>query len=244
MSRYARTHTVRISGNAPSGRALRAALGDFSGHINWGYTKATDGFNSAESIRLASNKRKALRKMFADGVPTPEIFTPREAHHKVDDDTPLVGRTSYHTKNSGFWYCETVVDVERAIRSGATHFMPFVENAREFRVHVVNGYSIKISEKHKRYNPETGEFEEGSWTYPRKFKRKISLRRVAKQAMDSLELDFGAVDILYKKIGDVPTFFVLEVNCCPCLTDGSSDTLERYTRAFQEAQDEINNSSI
>lgn len=245
MPKYYRywRRSVRIKGNVPSGVALREALGDFTGHINWGYTKAPDGMNSSEAIKLASNKRKALWRMTDCGVNTPTLYTKAEAFDAVED-TPIIGRTSYHQEGSGFFFCETREQVRNAISNGATHFLEYIEDAREFRVHIVNGYSIKISEKHKRFDADADEFVEDSWTYPRKFKRKISLRKVAKEATDSLGLDFGAVDILYKKIDGQPTFFVLEVNTCPCLTDGNSDTLERYVRAFQEAQNEIDNDSV
>lgn len=243
MARYWR-RSVRIKRNTPSGFALREALGrEFTGHINWGYTKAPDGMNSGRAIKLASNKRKALYTLEGARVPVPSLYTPREAINIVHQ-TALVGRTSYHQKGSGFWYCESRDEVIDAVSNGATHFMEFIAEAREFRVHIVDGNSIKISEKHKHFEPETGDFEEERWTYPRKFKRKISLRRIAKEAVEALGLDFGAVDILYKKIDGEPAFFVLEVNTCPCLTDEQSDTLERYVTAFRKAQDELDNDSF
>lgn len=230
--RYSR-NKVRIARNcAPSGLALRAKLEElgYTGmSINWGHTKF-DGINSPDAIRLASNKRQALEVMRDGGVPIPQL-------HTNFTGKPLIGRTSYHTQGSGFWYCDTESRMYFAKRAGATHFLEYIEGAREFRVHVVNGQSIKISEKHKSYNPETGEFTEGSWSYPERFRRKISLRTHAKKAVEVLGLDFGAVDILYKKIDDEPCFFVLEVNTAPCLTESNeNDTLERYARAFKEVE--------
>lgn len=232
MPKYWR-RSVRIGGNAPSGRLLRESLGNFTGHINWGYTKAPDGMNSGEAIKLASNKKKALYTMESAGVSVPQLLTRQEAYRWHG---AIIGRTSYHKKGSGFYYCETPRDVDYAVANGATHFMEYIDGAREFRVHIVNGESIKISEKYKSYDPDLDEFEEGSWKYPSKFKRKVSLRRIAKEAVGVLGLDFGAVDILYKKIDGEPRFFVLEVNTCPCLTNDYSDTLERYVRAFRETQ--------
>jgi len=221
-----------------SGRELRRRLDEegYDGEpINWAHW-LYEGLNKPSAVLRSSNKRTALYRMAEHDVPTPTLYTSLEARRAVLEGVSVIGRTSYHTRGSGFWYCTTEQQVIDARSAGATHFMEFIEAPREFRVHIVKGNSIKISEKHKTYNPETGEFEEGSWTYPERFKRKISLRTVAKSATDALELDFGAVDILYKKIDGEPKFFVLEVNCAPNLTESTNnDTLERYVRAFMES---------
>ena len=228
---------VRVGNNGIiSGRILRDAL-EAQGYdgepINWAHY-TYDGLNAPQAILGSSNKRNALRTLVNANVPTPALYDFTGALYAVLD-TPLIARTSYHTKNSGFWYCETPEAIREARSRGATHYMEYIEEPREFRVHIVKGNSIKISEKHKRYNAETGEFEEGSWTYPERFMRKISLRTIAKDAVDALGLDFGAVDILYKKVDDEPKFYVLEVNCAPNLTESvNNDTLDRYVRAFME----------
>lgn len=232
--RYSQQRVRIAEGMAPSGHALRERLEemDYTGRsINWGHTKY-EGINSPEAIKLASHKKNALRTFVDCGVPTPEVWDTYGAQ-EVIDEIPLIGRPNYHTKNSDFWYCETLSQVHDAIDDGATHFLEYIKGAREFRVHIVAGQSIKISEKHKSYNIDTGGFEEGSWTYPEQFRRKISLRHIAKDAVNALGLDFGAVDILYKKINGEPKFFVLEVNTAPCLTESDdNDTLRRYAEAF------------
>lgn len=234
MTRYS-ANKVRIRALlSPSGRALRERLEElgYEGRpINWGHTKF-DGVNTPEAIKLSSNKHQALWTMDRAGVPIPKLYAPQDIRIGFID-YPAIGRTSYHSKGSGFWFCENEQEALRAREAGASHFLEYIEGAREFRVHVVAGQSIKISEKHKSYNPETEEFTEDRWTYPERFKRKISLRKIGKEAVEALGLDFGAVDILYKKINDVPRFFVLEVNTAPCLTESEDgDTLERYAQAF------------
>ena len=235
--RYYR-NKVRIGNNGVlSGRELRKRLEEehYSGEpINWAHM-LYDGINSPSAVRSASNKRRALYRMSECGVPTPQLYTFLEARTAVSGGVRVVGRTSYHTRGSGFWYCESDNDVILARHRGATHFMEFIEEPREFRVHIVHGQSIKISEKFKQYDTNSGVFDEGSWKYPERFRRKITLRTIAKQAVEALELDFGAVDILYKKIGGEPKFFVLEVNTAPNLTESiNNDTLERYVKAFME----------
>jgi len=133
--------------------------------------------------------------------------------------------------------------IRRAKRLGASHFLKYIDHAREFRVHVVNGQSIKVSEKiltgtsQMRRNHRFGAIS----VYPHDFDHKKTLRKVAKQAVECLGLDFGAVDILYKD----GVFYLLEVNTAMCLTDPQSDTLDRYVKAFtNENSDTITDTAI
>lgn len=221
-----------------SGALLEQALRDTPGKsINWGYPRGGN-INLDGAVKRASNKRVALEVMQEAGVPTPTLYltspnTPTGA--LVDVDTggyvipsfPVIGRPDHHKSGSGFYFCRTLKGIARAKRKGATHFIEFIPEAREFRVHIVNGKSIKIAEKIGGGNRKN--FKHGAYfAYP-DFDHKKSLRRIAKQAVMSLGLDFGAVDILYKD----ENYFVLEVNSAPSLTS-ASDTLDRYVRAFKE----------
>lgn len=221
--------------SGPSGRALRRRLreANYRGPaINFGYTE-TEGLNRPSAVALASHKHKALLEIRESGIPTPPLYP--------DAEYPLVGRKNHHRGGSGFWLVNSSLEKNLAEAQGATHFMEFITDTREFRVHVVGKDSIKISEKiggGVRRN-----FKHGArFQYPWDFDHKITLRKLAKEAVQCLGLDFGAVDILYRE--DDGTYFVLEVNTAPCLTDGKSDTLERYVQAFlnwetnHEAQDE------
>lgn len=206
----------------PSGRVLAKALAQagYRGKaINWGYS-LVDGYN-ANAGRYS--KRQALERMIEAGVPTPRLYTINEI---TERSLPVIGRTERHWGGNGLWLCKSLLEVELARRSGATHFLSFIENAREFRVHVAFGKSIKIAEKiggrgHVR-NVKHGYY----FAYP-DFNHKQTLRRVAKEAVLSSRLDFGAVDVLYSE----GKFYVLEVNSAPSLTS-RSDALERYVKAF------------
>jgi len=201
--------------------------------INWGTTEP-GSINSPEAVALASNKRRALHTMAEAGVPTPPLWRPEEALNlATSSDLPLVGRRDYHRKGRGFYLCEDIGAIKVAIAHGVTHFTQYIagEDVREFRVHVVSGKSIKLSEK--LGGGVTKNYDSGArFYYPENFNHKRSLRKVAREAVASLGLDFGAVDLLYRN-GE---FYVLEVNTAPCLTS-TSDTLERYARAFMEEYD-------
>jgi hypothetical protein len=259
-----------------SGRALRKMLGDlFSERVYGGYPKrfascikagvkpeivinlgVTDDIpydgemiNTQDMVRAASNKRKA-RQIFAEqGVPAPELFL--KAGEIKKGDLPVVGRTSYHHKGQGFWFCKTLSDVRRASGEGATHFMEFVPNTREYRVHAfikrkyreeeertLDHYvSIKISEKAwlgegKPKKDEPQKNHEFGWSFMGPKNRRDEeldvVRHAAKQAIAALGLDFGAVDVMYRVRSKQP--YVLEVNSTPSLSDENATTCEVYAK--------------
>lgn len=256
-------HFGRKSRN--SGLALQEALNNagYTGpDINYGLGHSNDALNKPEALRMAVNKRLALEAMAQADVPIPTMYVANAGDANAaalsfvtnGDQSiyPLVGRPDHHSKGRGFWLCRTLQDVQRALRGtsikqAATHFLQYIDNAREFRVHVVRdgreGYTnkyrtIKISEKIKDVNvedvegrrPITGNHANGivfNYTDVSNRDRK-SLRKAAREAVMVLNLDFGAVDILFKD--NKP--YVLEVNTAPRLTDETSDTLDKYVQAF------------
>lgn len=218
----------------PSAVALSRALNEegYEGrNINFGIVSGEHGaINRPHAIANAVNKRR-MRQIFRDNeVPMPRLL---DLDNAGDWNYPVVGRPDQHRKGRGFWLCRTPYGVAKATRGrkrkkAATHFMEFIEAEREFRVHVVAGQSIKISEKIGGDGTAKNHARGAYFQYPQDFSHKKTLRRAAKQAVEALELDFGAVDILWAN--DKP--YVLEVNTAPCLTDENSDTLERYVSAF------------
>lgn len=202
-----------------SGRVLQRALQDIDGpSVNFGYQRAGE-INPAPAVRLAANKRLALEKMRADGVPVPATAL----------DFPCVARPDKHFGGKDFYLCRNSEDLARAMRAGCTHQVEFIEGGREFRVHIAFGKSIKLAEKIGG-DPIVRNFKRGSvFMYPQDFHHKKTLRKVARQAVMSIGLDFGAVDVIYKD----NKFYVLEVNSAPSLTS-QSDVLERYVNAFKK----------
>src|SRR3990167_2517295 len=209
-----------------SGRVLEQALRGYRGRpVNFGYQCDPNGINSPQAIARASNKRRALLMMAEAGVPTPEVYLRSDGNIKY----PCVGRPDRHWGGKDFYLCNDIMEVQRAYARGCTHFMEYIGGGREFRVHVAFGKSIKIAEK-TGGNSIIRNFKYGSrFIYP-DFNHKKSLRRVAKQAVEVLGLDFGAVDVIHKD----GRFYVLEVNTAPSLTS-ASDTLGRYVKAFERS---------
>lgn len=204
---------------------VRSSRGD----INWGRETASTVLNP--DIRNATNKR-VMRELFKEhGVPMPPLVEPSLAFGPWSEDTPIVGRPDKHTKGRGFWLCRNMAEVYKAQagtrkKKAATHFMEYIETDREYRVHIFRGKSIRISEKEFFID------EDGKRDYITKRPGDIKLRRVrkaAKQAVEAVGLDFGAVDILARG-DDNAEVFVLEVNAAPGL-GGSMPRV--YAMAFR-----------
>jgi hypothetical protein len=210
-----------------------------------------DILNEREMVRAASNKRRA-RAIFAErGIPAPTFYSQSGAVPK--SDLPVIGRTSYHKKGKGFWFCKTLADVRKATRAGATHFLTFIPNTREYRVHTFikkkylsvepkerkpeHYVSIKISEKvwegkGKPVKDEPQKNHNFGWVFlapqNRRGEELDLVRHVAKEAIAALGMDFGAVDVMYRI--RTKQAYVLEVNSTPSLSDDNADTCEVYAK--------------
>ena len=249
-------HGQKVSGGYPKRLALvRKRGGEPDTIINLGVTDELkfNGriLNPREMVRASSNKKKARRIFSESNVSAPKLV-PRGVDVK-ESDLPVIGRTSYHSKGKGFWFCKTLREVRRAVDRGATHFLEFIPRTREYRVHtfIKSKYlevpreertsdhfvSIKISEKvwtgsgtpdplAPQKNHDFG------WTFLGQQNRRAEeldvVRHSAKQAIAALGMDFGAVDVMYRLRNKRP--YVLEVNSTPSLSDDSADTCERYAR--------------
>jgi glutathione synthase/RimK-type ligase-like ATP-grasp enzyme len=198
------------------------------GDINWGRYPTYAKLN--RDIRNAVNKRR-MRQLFKEnGVPMPYLYeNVSEALQAVRAGKTLVGRPDRHTKGRGFWLIRSEYDLRKALRGtrrkrAATHFMDKIQAPREYRVHIFLGKSIRISEKSFG---ETGRTATGNYI-TRKPRHEVKhIRKAAKQAMEAIGLDFGAVDVL----ANDTEAWVLECNSAPGL-GGSMARL--YAQKFQE----------
>jgi len=214
-------------------------------HISAG--KPLTVLNHPAKVLGSSNKRAFRIEMQKKGVPSPELWIGNPATIPTEK-YPVIGRTTTHTKGHGLWFCNTRAEAQNAYASGATHFIKFIKNTQEFRVHVVASsvkkekdstdyLSIKTSKKYKDNPTEKDKVVknyDNGWTFvsPKDVDRSIlvKVRETAKKALSILDMDFGAVDVMYSN--DDGNCYVLEVNSSPCLTDNTADTLSRYTVAM------------
>lgn len=181
--------------------------------VNWGFKHPNAVFNN----RIVGNKLVELQKLEEEGVRCPKAS---------------------QTKVAG-WYARLLHhhcgnDLVRGLTRGDYYVEPMVF-IREFRVHVVDGRSIKLGMK----VPARPNHHE--WIRSWKLGWKIDygtecqdtvtkgVRGQAKKAVAGLGLNFGAVDVGVREDGKA---VVLEVNTAPGLDN--YPTALAYAKAFKE----------
>ena len=226
--------------SAPSARRIAAAYGEdcqlvTTGpvDINWG--RGTGEATLNRNTSTVTNKR-AMREAFkAAGVPMPTLYDLDAV------EFPAVGRPDFHTRKRGFWLVTNERELAQAklgrvLRNGrrkqaATHFMEYVspERApREYRVHVFGGSVIRLSRK----DFESADAGQHYVTVSAAGEPVSHVRDAAKAAIDSVGLDFGAVDVMASDT----ECWVLEVNSAPGLGGTMPQLYASKFRAWKDEQ--------
>jgi len=189
--------------------------------LRWGSSKRIDYIPNDQTINL----RRAISTA-TDKIQTLEDLE-RAGNYSTnyqDLDYPLLARQS-----SGMQGRDIVPVVQRqdieAQDINAEFYTEYVPTKLEYRVHVVDGEIVKTSQKvlkeEEDYDPFVRNYETGyRFVNPRE--RHPGIQQ-AVASVNSLDLDFGAVDLI---IGEDDRPYVLEVNTAPHLEEGVS--LEAY----------------
>ncbi len=227
--------------------------------------------NKPGAIGTSSNKLRARQKFVEHGISAPKLW--QDPHAIPDKEFPVIARTTHHSKGRGFWFCKNTEEAIKAATpgtaagkvlittrkgnrvwrdgditsSGATHFIKYIPNTREFRVHVmartddtdfdVEDMSIlKISEKVPGDEGSKSDIiknVDNGWvfSFPEDLDDPVMdlVRMEAKKAISAFKLHWGAVDIVLSN-GKV---YVLEINSTPCLTDDTSNTIDKYIKGIR-----------
>jgi len=221
--------------------------------INWGQSNPQEWYegkgeilNSIESVKLATNKLDSFVRMKERGVNIPAFYESREDVVKIMDENPkarFIGRTLLcSTKGKGcYLISKREEDLDFAESPLAKHykiFTQYIPKTAEYRVHVFKGKVFDIAQKRARKSG-SGVLEvsgldykirsyERGWVFCREnVKIPEGLEEGAVKAVESLDLDFGAVDMIWNRTLGI---FVLEVNTAPALEGG---TLVGYTSQFR-----------
>ena len=180
--------------------------------------------------RIALDKLGTFRVLSDQGIST----VPWTTDKHVAETWPTTVERHTLTGHSGAGIRIVSFHPETASLWDAPLYTKYTKRSHEYRVHVFNGSVIdcqikrKITgagevDKHVR-NKHTG------WVYCRdNFEPTDTLKQLAIQAVAAVELDFGAVDIIYSKRED--SHYVLEINTAPGL---EGTTLLNYTKAIKD----------
>ena len=211
--------------------------GDFDYIINWGNSERNfnaEYINQPEAVAIASNKLESVRLLADSEVPQPEHTTDTAvASQWYNDGITVVCRTLLRASGGrGIILADPTAEGQVV---AAPLYTKYFKKAEEYRVHVVGGQSIDVQMKRKRQEVQNENVNyqirnaSNGWVYCRGGVQAPDCVVVAAvRAVDSLGLDFGAVDIGYNKHrGDAAVF---EVNTAPGL---EGTTLDKYYEAFR-----------
>lgn len=209
--------------------------------INWGNTNVPNNlrtfpvFNDPLHIQQASNKRTFFERIRDAGNQEiiPRFWTnPRDI---PDDAFPIVARTIL----AGHSGAGIVICPDRASLVQAPLYVQYIKKQDEFRIHVGkdrNGQSIIISEQQKRRRQDHDNpnwqvrNHQNGFIYAREnIQVPEQVRTVARTALLSTNLDFGAVDVIWNN--NSQRAYVLEINTAPGIT---GTTVDDYVTYFTE----------
>jgi glutathione synthase/RimK-type ligase-like ATP-grasp enzyme len=188
-------------------------------------------YNKGEAIGNASNKKLTRELLKKAEVLIPKMVTPQNI---AKEDYPIIARPSYHEKGQNFVILKTPEEFKSHYGKNASrgwYYSQFIPKNREIRIHCAHGKVLAVSEKAKPKDPKqvvwnfdvVGE----PWkTVPWGEYVAVWCQRALK-AVQTLGLDFGAVDLIIKD----KTAYVLEVNTSSGIAESEYMT-KRYQLYF------------
>lgn len=212
----------------PSGTSMPGSRQDYL--IRWGTSERIDyipneqTWNLRTAVAQNTDKLQSLQMMEEAGVNVPPY-----SRDWRDLSFPMFGRSSNHSGGSDI---DILIDEHDARQSASDFYTGRVPIRTEYRVHVIRGEVVKISEKEKREGPDGREARwirnyENGWRFVYPDDEPAGLHQ-AVPALEAMNLHFGAVDMV---IGTDGQPYVLEINTAPSLDPPS---LEVYGERLAE----------
>jgi glutathione synthase/RimK-type ligase-like ATP-grasp enzyme len=204
--------------------------------INWGGRdcpfKGKGVANQPDAIEPAANKLTCFNMMQEAGVSIPRFWT--DKNDIPDDVFPIMCRTKLQA-HSG----EGIVVAERRDQLVvAPLYTQYIKKKHEYRIHALRmpgkGTSIIVAQrKAKKNDRDDANFMvrnlDNGFVYVLDDAPPECVRSEAVKALESTELAFGAVDVIYNE--HQQKAYVLEINTAPGL---EQRTAEAYAKVFQE----------
>jgi len=201
--------------------------------------------NIPARVTIAANKLETFRVLEQhEDIPIPEFTTeastarswlkehPHEPSAGVVARTTLIGHSGegIHVLNHATEY-----GPEGGPWIDAPLYVKYKKKKHEYRVHVIGNYT-DVQQKRKRQETPNEEVNyqvrnyQNGWVYCREdIPEPKGIRELAQRVVQALELDFGAVDIIWNQAEN--QMVVLEVNTAPGL---EGQTLAFYTEHLGE----------
>lgn len=200
--------------------------------INWG-TTGHDGLNSPRAVELATNKLRTLDRLSANSIACPDFTADvEEARNWLAEGSSVVCRTLLRSSaGNGI----VIASTEEELVS-APLYTRYIKKQEEYRIHVFKGRVIDVQRKARSrdvpddlVNWQVRTHENGFIFAREGVELPDEAKDIAINAVDSVGLDFGAVDIVYNAKKN--QYYVLEINTAPGL---EGQTLHSYADAIQQ----------
>ncbi|MHC1591703.1 MAG: ATP-grasp domain-containing protein [Candidatus Helarchaeales archaeon] len=198
--------------------------------INYGTTNSMEHpkiINRPEFVSVSSHKFSANRVMSDAGVPIPKFAEGGEEFRRLRGKIifkPFHGRCS-----RGKEVFESVNEVPMSPRFALGFFQEFKDIAEEWRViHVDGEYPglfLKVGGRGVLRSARFGWYYQRKWKFFEENREKYKrLKNLAKRAVESLNLDFGGVDIGIDREGN---YWVFEVNSATFIRNSEARKIVR-----------------
>lgn len=202
--------------------------------VNWGRSDLSPKgtpyrvINNPRAIATASNKLTCFQALRARNVPSVDFTADQSVVRKwLREGHVVYGRRLLNSSQG-----KGIVVIENLNQMvPCPLYTKGILKAHEYRVHVFGSKIIDVTKKRRRADTETNDFIknlENGWVYCRDgVEVPDEVITASRNAVAAVGLDFGAVDLLYRK-GEP---YVLEINTAPGL---EGTTLEKYIEEFSK----------
>lgn len=221
---------VGIKRAKKTGRVLRPG----SLLINWGNTILPDRFrnceviNKPEDIEIVSNKLRFFRELALMGIVPHWTSNKEHAEDIINRGYKIVCRTILNgSGGAGIVIASTPEELVEA-----PLYVEYIKKKREYRVHIFDGNIIHIQQKRRRNGAPRSLIRnlENGYVYAcNDVNAPVCVTEVAQRCMGCLDLNFGAVDVVWRESDN--RAFVLEVNSAPGL---EGTTVKKYAEYIRE----------
>ncbi len=229
------SRSARALADALGGRVLRLQGSTYRRRpqdtvINWGSSATNDfttGLNTWQAVSRAGNKLRSFQVMQDAGVQIPQFWTRTE--DIPDDAFPIVCRTILNGHSGR----GIVIANNRGELVPAPLYVKYMKKRDEYRIHVGRMGIIAIQRKAIPNGTEPTDtrirnHHNGYIFVRNNVEPPQQILDQASAAINSLGLDFGAVDIIWNNYHQLAT--VLEVNTAPGL---EGQTITDYANYFR-----------
>lgn len=243
-----------------NGKLIRLVNSKFKGSgdkivINWGNSTPNEELescmtlNTPEKVAIASNKLSFFN-LVKDLVNIPPFTTSIEEASKWIEEGKSIMSRELLTGNSGagIVFIENNIGWDSYNKNNGKMFVEYIPKKGEYRVHIVGGEVVLCQRKAlpKSIDPKYANFKvrnkDNGFIFVKNEGKNPpeDVITQAKKAMEVVDLDFGAVDVIYNDYRQKA--YVLEINTAPGLEGTTVDTyieaLKQYTQLFLDIDKE------